>query len=129
MCSDHKTTADIVTRLRDASYMHPPRGMLLEAANVIEHLRGEQPADEASINFFANQTLDALRERNALRFRLDTIKAYVTDPKLMEAWDRNRQSIARGNKASGPRDWFESVLDYVAGVCDECHTSRGDDDE
>ena len=32
---------------------------------------------------------------------------------IMLHWDYYRQRIALGDKSSGPRDWFESVLDSL----------------
>jgi hypothetical protein len=33
--------------------------------------------------------------------------------KIMKQWDYWRFEIANGHKGSAPRDWFESVLDYL----------------
>ena len=30
---------------------------------------------------------------------------------IMQQWDKMRRRIAEGDKSSGPRDWFESILD------------------
>lgn len=49
--------------------------------------------------------------------RLANIKAFVTAPARMEAWDRWRQYIAAGGRASLPRDGFESMLDWIREEC------------
>ena len=33
--------------------------------------------------------------------------------KIMKQWDYWREQIADGHKGSAPRDWFESVIDYL----------------
>lgn len=32
--------------------------------------------------------------------------------KIMEQWDYWRERIAKGDKSSAPRDWFESVMSH-----------------
>lgn len=46
------------------------------------------------------------------------IKQFVNDEARMLEWDRWRLYIARGGKASWPRDAFESVLSWIAEECD-----------
>ena len=33
--------------------------------------------------------------------------------RIMREWDEMRERIANGDKGSGPRDWFESILEEV----------------
>jgi ubiquinone biosynthesis protein UbiJ len=52
-CGDNllTTIADIVERLRDTRYMHPPRSMLEEAADEIKRLRDKCEGLEAEVEF------------------------------------------------------------------------------
>lgn len=35
----------------------------------------------------------------------------MASEEVMRQWDAIRATIAAGNKSSGPRDWFENVID------------------
>jgi len=42
-----------------------------------------------------------------------------SDKTIMEQWDYWRGEIACGNTSSGPRDWFESIIDMYEEKQDE----------
>lgn len=38
----------------------------------------------------------------------------IDKEKIMCQWDFWRKRIAEGDKSSAPRDWFESIIDYIS---------------
>lgn len=62
-----------------------------------------------------NQHIDKLIKgyEEALQPIRDVMEEPHDEEKTMKQWDYYRELIARGNKGSSPRDWFESVTSHI----------------